>query len=136
MVVKEVMTSEPVTADAGAKISDVISALFELDVRHLPVVDGSELIGIVSDRDLRAFMAPALIELENPGAIAAKLNQPVSTIMNGDVISVHPETDLSELVDLMLDHKVGAVPVLDPDSDELVGIVSYMDVLRAAQDAL
>ena len=70
MVVKEVMTSEPVTADAGAKISDVISALFELDVRHLPVVDGSELIGIVSDRDLRAFMAPALIELENPGAIA------------------------------------------------------------------
>ncbi len=136
MVVKEIMTSEPVTADAGAKIRDVITALFELDVRHLPVVDGSSLVGIVSDRDLRSFMAPALVELDNPEAVASRLNQPISSIMHGDVLSVHPEAELSEVVDLMLDHKVGAVPVVDPDSDELVGIVSYMDLLKAARDAL
>lgn len=136
MVVQEIMTKNPVTADASASIRDVISSLFELDVRHLPIIDGTELVGIISDRDLRGFLAPALSELEKPQEVAAKLRQPISAIMNSDVLSVTPETDVSEVVDLMLDHRIGAVPVVDAESDELVGIVSYMDVLRACQDAL
>ncbi|MBX3126509.1 MAG: CBS domain-containing protein [Polyangiaceae bacterium] len=135
MVVAEIMTKDPMTVDAAARIRDVISSLFELDVRHIPVVEGRELVGIISDRDLRGFLAPALVELEKPSDVAAKLNQPISTVMSSDVLSVDPETELSEVVELMLDHKVGAIPVVDPDSSELVGIVSYMDVLRAAQDS-
>ncbi len=136
MVVAEIMTKNPITADASSSVKDVISSLFELDVRHLPIVDGSELVGIVSDRDLRGFLAPALAELEKPEDVSAKLTQPISAIMNSDVLSVSPETELSEVVDMMLDHRIGAVPVVDSESDELVGIVSYMDVLRAAQDSL
>lgn len=135
MVVAEIMTKDPVTVDAAARIRDVISSLFELDVRHIPVVEGRELVGIISDRDLRGYLAPALVELEKPSDVAAKLNQPISSVMSSDVLSVDPETELSEVVELMLDHKVGAIPVVDPDSSELVGIVSYMDVLRAAQDS-
>jgi acetoin utilization protein AcuB len=134
MVVEEIMTKDPTTVDAAAAIKDVISVLFELDVRHLPVVDGKTLVGIVSDRDVRAFLAPTTVELENPEEIAQRLRLPIGSVMSSDVLSVDPEMDVAELVDLMLDHKVGAIPVVDPESDELVGIVSYVDVLRAAQD--
>ena len=136
MVVKEVMTSNPVSADADASIGDVINQLFELDVRHLPIVDEGELVGIVSDRDVRAYLTPSLSELSDVGEAAQQLGRAVSTVMNSNLITVHPESDLSEVVDLMLDHKVGALPVVSPESRELVGIVSYMDILKAAQDNL
>ncbi|MEZ4226433.1 MAG: CBS domain-containing protein [Polyangiaceae bacterium] len=136
MVVEEIMTKDPTTVDASTPIREVISVLFELDVRHLPIVDGNTLVGIVSDRDVRAYLAPSLEELDNPDDIAQRLAQPIASVMSSDVLSVQPEMELNELVDLMLDHKVGAVPVVDSESDELVGIVSYMDVLRAAQDRL
>ncbi len=136
MVVEEIMTKDPTTADAASAIRDVMSVLFELDVRHLPIVDGNTLVGIISDRDVRVYLAPTLAELDKPDDIAQRLAQPISSVMSSDVMSVNPEMELTELVDLMLDHKVGAVPVVNPDNDDLVGIVSYMDVLRAAQDKL
>ena len=134
MVVQEVMTEDPITAQSSPAIGTVLNTLFESDVRHLPIVDGDQLVGIVSDRDLRAFLAPSMLELEKPEDVRKRLAQPVSTVMNADVVSVTPETDLSEVIEMMIDQKVGAVPVVQPGTDELVGIVSYIDVLRAAQD--
>ncbi len=134
MVVQEVMTEDPITAQSSTAIGTVLNTLFESDVRHLPIVDGDQLVGIVSDRDLRAFLAPSMLEFEKPEDVRKRLAQPVSTVMNADVVSVTPETDLSEVIEMMIDQKVGAVPVVQPGTDELVGIVSYIDVLRAAQD--
>jgi acetoin utilization protein AcuB len=56
--------------------------------------------------------------------------------MTSDVITVHPESDASEAIDLMIEHRVGALPVVEPDSTKLVGIVSYVDALRAARDLI
>ncbi|MBK8995806.1 MAG: CBS domain-containing protein [Myxococcales bacterium] len=134
MVVEDVMTEAPITVSSSTSIRKVITTLFESDFRHLPIVDGGQLVGIVSDRDLRAFMTPSMIELEKPEEVQRRLVQPVSTVMNADVVSVTPETDLADVIEMMLDQKVGAVPVVRPDTQELVGIVSYVDVLRAAQE--
>ncbi|MBI3205227.1 MAG: CBS domain-containing protein [Polyangiaceae bacterium] len=128
------MTEDPVTVQSSTPIRKVIATLFESDFRHLPIVDGDQLVGIVSDRDLRAFLAPTMLELEKPEEVQKRLSQPVSGVMNADVVSVTPETDLSEVIEQMIDQKVGAVPVVRPGTDELVGIVSYIDVLRAAQE--
>jgi acetoin utilization protein AcuB len=136
MVVKEVMTKDPVSADVSSTVREVINTLSELDVRHVPIVDDGALVGIVSDRDIRGYLAPALFEPEAVGQAGERLKRRVSEIMNTDVISVTEETELSEVVDLMLDHRFGALPVVAPDSSLLVGIVSYMDVLRAAQSSL
>ena len=57
-------------------------------------------------------------------------------MMSADLIAAEPETDVSELVTLLLEHKVGAIPVVTPDTRQLVGIVSYVDVLRVLQDML
>lgn len=134
MVVEDVMTEDPITVQSSTSIRKVIATLFEGDVRHLPIVDGDQLVGIVSDRDLRAFLAPSMLELEKPDEVQRRLGQAVSSVMNADVVSVTPQTDLSEVIDMMIDQRVGAVPVVRPGTQELVGIVSYIDVLRAAAD--
>lgn len=134
MVVEDIMTEDPITVDSSTPIRKAIAMLFESDFRHLPIVDGAELVGIVSDRDLRAFLAPSMVDLEKPQEVQRRLAQPVSTVMNADVVSVTSETDLAEVIDVMLDQKVGAVPVVRPGTSQLVGIVSYVDVLRAAQE--
>ena len=132
MVVQEIMTSDPVVVDASAPLRSALRALRALDVRHLPVVDNGQLVGMLSDRDLRLADQPPIEddEDENP------LDRPVAEIMSGDVISVAPEDELSALVDLMVEHKVGAVPVVEDHSGDVVGIVSYIDVLRAARELL
>lgn len=134
MVVEDVMTLKPTTAQSNTPIRTVIATLFESDFRHLPIVDGEELVGIVSDRDLRTFLAPSMLELERPADVQARLAQPISTVMNTDLLSVTPETALSEVVEMMIDQKVGAIPVVRPGSQTLVGIISYVDVLRAAEE--
>lgn len=108
--------------------------LIDLDVRHLPIVSDGELVGIISDRDLREVTSRLVAEGETE--INRVLDRPISDLMSADVLSVDPETELEEVVDLMIEHRVGALPVVSPGTDELVGIVSYVDVLRAAHDKI
>lgn len=134
MVVSEIMTPSPATADAAASIRAVMRRLIDLDVRHLPIVNDGELVGIISDRDLREVTSRLVAEGETQ--IDRVLDRPISDLMSADVLSVDPETELEDVVDLMIEHRVGALPVVSPGTDELVGIVSYVDVLRAARDSI
>jgi acetoin utilization protein AcuB len=136
MVVGEIMSAEPFAIESQEPIGRAMSMLADAGVRHLPVIQDGALVGIISDRDLRAFAPPALLELPHPREIGRLLSQPVAKIMSSDVVSVDPETDVAEVVDLMLDNKIGAVPVVEAGSTKLIGIVSYMDVLRAVRDEL
>jgi CBS domain-containing protein len=108
----------------------------ELDVRHLPVADGEALVGMVSDRDLGNFDLVRLLTEEGADALRRRLSLPVIQIMSADVVAAEPDTEASELIDLLLEHKVGALPVILPGTRKIVGIVSYIDVLRAVGDAL
>ena len=113
---RELMTESPTVVDATATLKHAIERLQALDVRHLPVVDTDGLlVGMLSDRDLRSAAFP--------------LDAAVSSVMSTDVIAVDAEADVAEIIDLMLDNKIGAVPVLDAD-DVLIGIISYVDILR------
>lgn len=136
MIVGDIMTPDPTTVSTTDSIGDALDTLVELDIRHLPVVDGGRLVGLLSDRDLRTYALPARIEFNNPEKAAARLNHGVSELMSGDVVSVSQEDEVIDLVRLMIDHKFGAVPVVDPVEGTLVGIVSYLDVLRAVEDLL
>lgn len=124
------MTRNPASLSAGATIAEALSTLIELDVRHLPVVNADrEVVGMVSDRDLRG---------EPVGSWASprrQLEQHLSEIMSSDVLTVGLDAPISEIVALMLEYKIGAVPVVDGEG-ALVGIVSYIDVLRSFERAL
>lgn len=134
MEVSEIMTPNPEYVLVTEAVRDAFMKLLEMDIRHLPVVEANELVGMLSDRDLREFIVPLAGELETINAEDSRFERPVSELMKGDVISVHPETDVSEVIELMIDHRVGAVPVVQPSTGLLVGIVSYIDVIREAQE--
>ncbi|HEY6559554.1 MAG TPA: CBS domain-containing protein [Polyangiaceae bacterium] len=136
MQVQEVMSRNPYSADATTTIAQVMRLIAEADVRHVPIVDEGALVGIVSDRDLRGLMPSVLDELDRPRDVRRTFAQPVTTIMSSDVLSTYPESDLAEAVDLMIEWRIGAIPVVEPDSLKLVGIISYVDALRAARDLL
>ena len=121
----DIMTTKVVTIRQTASVRDAIRTLDELDVRHLPVLDEhKELVGMISDRDLLRLRRSA-----------EGLQRPVSEVMSADVLAVTPTTEVSEIIDLMSENRIGAVPVVDNDS-QLAGLVSYVDVLREAGKVL
>ena len=126
----DVMTEDPATISVRGTVGEAARLLQALDVRHLPVVDDDgALVGMLSDRDLGGLSFPELIGEEYLGSIQTALDAPVSSVMSSDVVAVEVEDDVSLIIELMLDRKIGAVPVVDSE-DTLVGIVSYVDLLR------
>lgn len=122
----DLMTENPRTIRQGASVADAIEVLEHLDIRHLPVIDDDDnLVGMLSDRDLRPLLGER--DEEDPVRRARTL---VSDLMTSAVVSVSTDTEISEVIELMLDNKIGAVPVVDGDG-HVVGIVSYVDILRA-----
>jgi acetoin utilization protein AcuB len=91
------------------------------------VVQGKELVGIVTDRDIRSFLSGSL--LEGVAAREEALNTKVREIMTTEPMTVSPDDDLQEAVEIMIDEKIGGIPVVD-ETEGLVGIVTYVDVLR------
>ena len=76
------------------------------------------------------------VEAECGRRMPADLEARIVEIMSADVMSVGPEADATEVIDLMVDTRVGAVPVVDQDGGARVGIISYIDVLRQLRDKL
>lgn len=130
MVVSEIMTPAPYTVEVTQSAREAMLQLSMADIRHLPVLDDGTLVGMVSDRDLRGLSAQVLTGSD----LSDMLDVPVSEIMSSDVLTVAPEADVTEVIELMLEHRVGALPVVS--DSQLLGVVSYVDVLREAQSAL
>jgi CBS domain-containing protein len=134
--VEDVMTREVITVDVGATIAEALDLLQRQEIRHLPVIRDGEVVGMLSDRDLRALGIGMAVDDAQLERLRAKLSGRVSDLMSGNLVSVGPQDDLRDVVERMLDAKVGAVPVIDDDTEDLVGIVSYVDLLRLLRDAL
>jgi acetoin utilization protein AcuB len=124
------------TVTPQATVAEVWDLMRESEVRHVPVVDRGALVGMVSDRDLARFDIGRLLMAEGAEALRHELGTPVVKVMTSDVIAVSPETGLAEIIELLVEHRIGAVPVVRPDSREVVGIVSYIDVLQALHASL
>jgi acetoin utilization protein AcuB len=134
VLAKDIMTENPVTATELMSVAEALGLLYELDVRHLPVVRGGELVGIISDRDLRSFSEAT--EDEAIEAVEGARSSTVGNFMNTSPVKVDPEATIGEVLELLLLHRVGAIPVTDLDTGDLVGIVSYVDLLRVLQETL
>ena len=136
MTARDLMTPNPVTVTPQASVAEVWDLMRELEIRHVPVVDRGALVGLVSDRDLAQFDLGRLLAIEGAEALRRELGTAVVKVMSADVIAVDPETELDEIVELLVEHRIGAIPVVPSGTREVVGIVSYIDVLRALADSL
>jgi acetoin utilization protein AcuB len=123
----DVMTPNPLTVSGIESVGVADELMSENNIRQIPVVDKHELVGIVTDRDIRAFLSDAL--LINVAAREKALKTPIRDIMTTDPLSLSPDDDLQAAVEMLIEQKFGAIPVVD-EAEGLVGIVSYVDVLR------
>ena len=127
MKVVDVMTKDPLTVTPTETIGQADELMNTNKIRQLPVVQGKDLVGIVTDRDIRSFLSGSL--LESPEEREKALNSKISDIMTTEPITLSPEDDLEETVELLIEEKIGGIPVVD-EAEGLVGIVTYVDVLR------
>jgi CBS domain-containing protein len=134
--VNQVMTSELRTLRRGSSVRLALQMLVVGDVRHLPVVEDGRVVGIVSERDLRPMLPGVFEKVERADDVERRLSQPISNVMRTDVLVVNPETDLADAVDMMVENRIGAVPVVERETSELVGMLSYVDVLKVARALL
>jgi acetoin utilization protein AcuB len=128
MTVKEVMVKEVATLDVNDELSLANDIMRLGRIRHLPVVDGSRLVGIVSERDLfRSSLAQAL---GYGGEVSRDLMKTlrIKDIMVKEVTTISPEAKLYDAVRLMIDKKIGCLPVVE--DDRLVGLITETDIMR------
>lgn len=114
---KDIMSSPVKTIEPTINIREVGKILIRCGHSGLPVVEGKRIIGIVSRRD---------VEKANQRKLS---HAPVKGFMRTQVISASPDTSIRELQKVMIEHDIGRLPIVD--NEEIVGIVSRSDVLRA-----
>ena len=127
------MTPDVITANLRDGLYQTWERMYERDIRHMPVLgEGGEVVGIISDRDIRR---PGFVDSPNhTHAFAIDNHIKVEDAMSEGLVTLDVDDDISKAVDLMIVRKIGALPVFE--GARLAGMVSTVDVLRALRTRL
>ena len=145
MKVREIMTTDVITARRDTAVNDIAKLMSEQDISGIPVVDdANHVVGIVTELDMimrnTRLEMPAFVQvldlaripLERPGHYRDRLRHMLGThaadIMTESVVTIGPEAEAEELAELMVKRRVNPIPVVQ--DDVLVGIVSRADLIR------
>jgi acetoin utilization protein AcuB len=130
MRVAERMRTAVVLVSPSESVRTALKLLREQQIRHLPVVKDGKLVGIVTDRDIR-LVFPSAVTADNKEQDALDVLEKVSVgqIMTKRVITVTPETSIADAARLLLERRIGGLPVVQ--GDLLVGIITKTDILAA-----
>jgi acetoin utilization protein AcuB len=129
LLVEDRMTKSPITIKRDDSFQTALNLLRQGGVRHLPVLEGKKLVGILTDRDLRQA-SPSPATSLSIYEIKYLLNKiVVEDLMVKDVITVPPATTIESAAKLLCEHKIGALPVVN-EKEELLGIITETDILE------
>lgn len=125
----DAMTAPAVSVRPTDSLLDAARLMVDHQIRHLPVVEDGEVVGMISDRDIRTVAGDPVRYVESRDGEGAQ-EPSVRDAMTPAALTVHANRPLRDIANELADEKVGALPVVDMDG-KLVGIVSYVDALRA-----
>jgi acetoin utilization protein AcuB len=129
MKVRDMMQQNVLTVTRTMSLAQVQRLMHDKRIRHLPVVSGHHLVGIITDRDIRDA-SPSPGTSLSKGEIHYQMDTtPVQTCMSRHVVTVHPDDDMVQAVRILLAHKYGCVPVVE--EERLVGLITETDCLQA-----
>lgn len=128
MQVRQLMSTDAVTLDAGATLDLADDLMRQKRIRHLPVVDGERLVGLVSQRDLFRAGLSTVLQFHGHASKEWLRHIRVAEVMTREVTTVRPESSIEEAVGRLLDGRIGCLPVVA--GEKLVGILSETDCLR------
>ncbi len=118
MRVSEIMSQEIVTITPDKRVGQALKLMQKHQIRHLPVTEGGRMVGWITSRDLREVLLASMLE---------KIT--VADIMIKAPISVGADTGVEEAARLIMEHKIGGMPVLE--GDRLVGVITMLDLIGA-----
>ena len=122
------MGTQLVTISATDRLSTVEDIMTLGHVRHMPVVQGGKLVGVVSERDLLRTSLSNLTEFGSEERRLFLHAVEIARVMSAPPITIGPEATVAEAARMMAERKIGCLPVLE--DDELLGILTETDVLR------
>ena len=117
--VADVMTQRPRAMNPKTPLNEIAQVMESDDIGAVPLVEGERLVGIVTDRDI---VVRAVAKGKDPKGM------PASEVSSSELVTVHPDDDLSDALELMAKHQVRRIAVTA--DDRLVGLVSQADVAR------
>jgi len=130
MLVKNWMNKDIITVDANESMLDAINLLKKHDVLMLPVMRNGELVGVVTDRDLKRASASDATTLEVHELLYILSKIKIKDIMSHPVITVPFDFTLEETAEILLNQKISSAPVVDHDG-QLIGTITQTDLFRA-----
>jgi CBS domain-containing protein len=122
--VRDVMTQNPRTVDAGSPVIEAARLMKEEDVGSVPVLDNGRLIGTLTDRDI---VLRVVTEGRDPQSTK------VMEVASSDLVTIDPQQNLDEALRMMATHQVRRLPVVEEDG-HLVGILAQADAAREASE--
>lgn len=134
MRVADWMQRKPITIKPQETLRTAWQLLRQYRIRHLPVVEKGRLVGIVTDRDIRRALQLDATSLEFHELLDLLDRVKVRDIMSTKIITVTPETPVEEAARIMVEMKIGCLPVLE--GERPVGIITENDLLKALVDLL
>ena len=123
--VRDAMTREVITVEPETSAARAWGICRVNNIRHLPVVEGGRLVGLVSDRDLRDVSPPRGTHDEENTLGWVR----VRDIMSTRLVTIHPLDTIEHAARELYDHKIGCLPVVDDDG-AVVGIITSSDMMR------
>ena len=134
MRVRDLMTARPITVDPGTPMLEDRQRMVEERIRHLVVVEDTRVVGIVTDRDIRLNLPSPATSLSVWELKYLLATNTVGGFMSMRVHVFDPDRPGPDAARIMMEHKIGALPVVD--GGRLIGIVTETDFVRAMAGAV
>jgi CBS domain-containing protein len=129
MKAQDIMQRDVTTATPDMSLAQGRRLMRDKGVRHLPIVSGTHIVGMVTDRDIREAAPSAATTLSKGEVNYQMANVPLRTCMTRNVITVQTEVDAAQIAQLLIEHRFGCVPVVE--ARRLLGMITEIDCLRA-----
>lgn len=133
-LVRDYMMSALTTIPQESSLLDAAMTMRRSSIRHLPIVDGERLVGIITERDVLRCSPSLLSEITQDEYNAIFENTPIARVMTRNPSSVTPDSPIRDAVALMMDRKMGCLPVVE--GGRLVGILTRSDLLNVLMNLL
>ena len=128
MLVRQIMTKDLFTLKPDETAEKALQIMRNHRVRRAPILKGKKMVGIVSERDLLHIL-PGTVGQAVTEAGEASMDLPVKRIMKTDVITIRPNDHLELAARIMLQYKIGGIPVAE--EEQLKGIITESDIFKA-----
>jgi CBS domain-containing protein len=122
--VRDAMTSNPCSIDTDKDVSYAAKMMRDEDVGMAPIVEGDQLVGVLTDRDIAIKV---VAEGKDPATVR------VHEIASTKLVTVDPDQTLDDAMRLMAQHQIRRLPVVEEDG-KLVGVLAQADVAREGSD--